>query len=203
MERTCAWCGEPVAYSSGGRPPRYCSAVHRRRGWELRTAQDRAERPVDDGGRNQALVREVVQRTTVLQEAAQAPPAPRPAQRLSGQPYTLPEDAVEWVEALAALRREVTHPQIYPFREQVARACERAAPGAACRCPRTGTAGVWRLVMWGSSRLTGRWWPGPDHEPDHGRGHAPACPVHGWSRACPEGRASLRRRLARRGHVPH
>ncbi|WAU78426.1 hypothetical protein O1Q96_00865 (plasmid) [Streptomyces sp. Qhu-G9] len=127
VERTCAWCGEPVAYSGRGRPPRYCTAAHRRRGWELRTAQDRAERPVDDGGRNQAPVREVVQRTIVLQEAAQAPPAPRPAQRLSGQPYTLPEDAVEWVEALAALRRNVTHPQIYPFREQVARACERAA----------------------------------------------------------------------------
>lgn len=39
----------------------------------------------------------------------------------------LPEDAVEWVEARAALRREVTHPRIYPFREQVARACDRVA----------------------------------------------------------------------------
>ncbi|WP_405953443.1 hypothetical protein [Streptomyces phaeochromogenes] len=131
VERTCAWCGEPVVYGGRGRPPRYCSAAHRRRGWELRTAQERAERPVDDGGRDRAPVREVVERTVVLQEAVQAPPAPRPAHRpahrLSGQPYTLPEDAVEWVEALAALRREVTHPQIYPFREQVARACERAA----------------------------------------------------------------------------
>ncbi|MEU8868767.1 hypothetical protein [Streptomyces umbrinus] len=97
VERTCAWCGEPVAYSGRGRPPRYCSAAHRRRGWELRTAQERAERAVDDGGRNRAPVREVVQRTIVLQEAAQASPAPRPALRLSGQLYTLPEDAVEWV----------------------------------------------------------------------------------------------------------
>ncbi|MEV2236339.1 hypothetical protein AB0H69_48485 [Streptomyces phaeochromogenes] len=127
VERTCAWCGEPVAYGGRDRPPRYCSAAHRRRGWELRTAQERAERPVDDGGRDRAPVREVVQRTVVLQEAAQAPPAPRPALRLSGQPYTLPEDAVEWAEAHAALRRNVTHPQIYPFREQVAQACERAA----------------------------------------------------------------------------
>jgi hypothetical protein len=38
VERTCAWCGEPVAYSGRGRPPRYCTAAHRRRGWELRTA---------------------------------------------------------------------------------------------------------------------------------------------------------------------
>ena len=34
---------------------------------------------------------------------------------------------MEWVKALAALRREVTHPRISPFREQIARACERAA----------------------------------------------------------------------------
>jgi hypothetical protein len=127
VERTCAWCGEPVAYSGRGRPPRYCTAAHRRRAWELRTAQDRAERPVSDGSRNRAPVREVVQHTVVLQEPALARPAPRPAQRLSGQPYTLPEDAVEWVEALAALRRDVTHPRIYPLRDQVARACERAA----------------------------------------------------------------------------
>ncbi|MDQ1022532.1 hypothetical protein QF035_000114 [Streptomyces umbrinus] len=138
VERTCAWCGESVAYSARGRPPRYCSAVHRRRGWELRTAQERAERPVDDGGRDRAPVREVVQRTVVLQEAAQARPAPRPAQRLSGQPYTLPEDAVEWVEALAALRRDVTNPRIYPFREQVARACERTALALRAGVPEPG-----------------------------------------------------------------
>jgi hypothetical protein len=34
------------------RPPRYRSPVHRRQAWELRTAQARAERPVDDGGRS-------------------------------------------------------------------------------------------------------------------------------------------------------
>ncbi|MFF2102282.1 hypothetical protein [Streptomyces sp. NPDC058202] len=50
----------------------------------------------------------------------------RAAQRLSGQPYTLPEDAIEWIEALAALRREaVTNPRVAPFREHIANACER------------------------------------------------------------------------------
>ncbi|WP_326762752.1 hypothetical protein OHB35_52730 [Streptomyces phaeochromogenes] len=82
-------------------------------------------------------MRGVVQRT-VLQEPALARPAPRPAQRLSGQPYTLPEDAVEWVEALAALRRDVTNPRIYPFREQVARACERAALALRAGVPEPG-----------------------------------------------------------------
>ncbi|MFF8867864.1 hypothetical protein ACF08B_38135 [Streptomyces sp. NPDC015139] len=37
----------------------------------------------------------------------------------------MPEDAVEWIEALAALRREVTNPRIAPFREHIARACEK------------------------------------------------------------------------------
>ncbi|MGW1272054.1 hypothetical protein [Streptomyces sp. NPDC002491] len=111
--RTCEWCGEAVDYSGRGRPPRYCGPVHRRRAWELRTAQERAERPLEDGGQ------------IALQQRDLIPPAPRPAQRLSGQAYTLPEDAVEWVEALAALRQDVNNPKIFLFREQIARACER------------------------------------------------------------------------------
>ncbi|MFI6434946.1 hypothetical protein [Streptomyces sp. NPDC050759] len=122
-----------VNKASRGRPPRYCSPVHRRRAWELRTAQDRAERPVSDGGQCREPVREVVQRTetvvrtVVLQDPDRIPLAPRAAQGLNGQPYTLPEDAVEWIEALAALRRAAVDPRIYTFREHVALACEKAA----------------------------------------------------------------------------
>jgi hypothetical protein len=86
-------------------------------------------------------VREVVQRTvvrTVRQEPSPVRSAPRPAQRLSGEPYTLPEDAVEWVEALAALRGDVTNPRIYPFREHVARACERTAQALRASSPDPG-----------------------------------------------------------------
>jgi hypothetical protein len=107
--------------------------VHRRRAWELRTAHERAQRPVSDGGKTQEPVREVVQhvekvvRTVARPEPVSIPPVPRPAQRLSGEPYTLPEDAVEWIEALAALRRDVDNPKIHPFREHVARACMRTA----------------------------------------------------------------------------
>jgi hypothetical protein len=133
VQRTCAWCGAPVAYGGRGRPPRFCSPVHRRRAWELRSAQDRAERPVSDGGQSREPVREVVQRTETvvrtitLRDPGRIPLAPRAAERLNGQPYTLPEDAVEWVEALAALRRSARDPKIYPFREHLARACEKAA----------------------------------------------------------------------------
>ncbi|MGW6263332.1 hypothetical protein, partial [Streptomyces sp. NPDC055085] len=53
----------------------------------------------------------------LVQDAGRGSAAPRPAKRLSGQPYTLPEDAVEWIEALAVLRREaVTNPKVVPFR---------------------------------------------------------------------------------------
>ncbi len=67
-------------------------------------------------------------RTIVLRDTSQIPPAPRPAQRLSGQPYTLPEDAVEWIEALRALRLEAaTNPRVSAFREHIARACDKTA----------------------------------------------------------------------------
>ncbi|GAA3141399.1 hypothetical protein GCM10017687_67630 [Streptomyces echinatus] len=66
LEHTCEWCGEPVAQSGRGRPPRYCSPVHRRRAWELRTAESRADRPVSQGGRTREPVREVVQRTETV-----------------------------------------------------------------------------------------------------------------------------------------
>ncbi|WP_328743898.1 hypothetical protein OHT57_01045 [Streptomyces sp. NBC_00285] len=88
---------------------------------------------MSDGSQSREPVREVVQRTetvvrtVVLQDSDRIPMAPRAAQRLNGQPYTLPEDAVEWIEALAVLRRAVTDPKVYPFREHVALACEKAA----------------------------------------------------------------------------
>ncbi|MFF0142360.1 hypothetical protein ACFYRN_38715 [Streptomyces sp. NPDC005227] len=69
---------------------------------------------------------ETVVRTEVSPDAGRTLLAPMPARRLSGQPYTLPEDAVEWIEALAALRRDaLTNPKVTPFREHIARACEK------------------------------------------------------------------------------
>lgn len=106
--------------------------VRRRWARELRSAEERAGRPVREGGRSTDPVCEIVQRTEtvgrtrVLSDTGRMPLAPRPAQRLSGQPYTLPEDAIEWIEALAALRRgAVTNPRVPPFREHIAKACEK------------------------------------------------------------------------------
>ncbi|MGW7427501.1 hypothetical protein ACWGJB_47440 [Streptomyces sp. NPDC054813] len=63
--------------------------------------------------------------TRTLTVAVPAPP--RPAVRVTGQPYTLPGDAVEWVEVLKALRDVAGAGQIYPFREQLAKICDRTA----------------------------------------------------------------------------
>ncbi|MER6288414.1 hypothetical protein [Streptomyces sviceus] len=99
-----------------------------------------------DGGLSREPVREVVQRTetvvrtVVLRDLDHIPLAPRAAQRLDGQPYTLPEDAVEWIEALAALRRAATSPKIYLLRDHVALACERAAQTLREESPRAGDA---------------------------------------------------------------
>ncbi|WP_432021389.1 hypothetical protein [Streptomyces sp. 1222.5] len=57
-------------------------------------------------------------------ETSSAPPQP-PTRRLSGEPYTLPSDALEWIEALAVLRPEVNNPKVFPFREHIARACQK------------------------------------------------------------------------------
>ncbi|WP_405675454.1 hypothetical protein OG848_47480 (plasmid) [Streptomyces canus] len=119
--------------------------MHRRRAWELRSAQDRAERPVSDGGQSREPVREIVERTktvvrtVALRDEDKVPPAPRAAQRLNGQPYTLPEDAVEWIEALAALRREVTNPKIHAFRQHIALACEKTAQALRAADPGAGS----------------------------------------------------------------
>ncbi|MFF4442842.1 hypothetical protein [Streptomyces sp. NPDC001621] len=96
LERSYEWCGEPVAYSGRGRPPRYCSPVHRRRAWEVRSAVARPDRPVSEGGRSREPVREVVERTeTVVRTVTRpdprsAPSGAQPARHLSGEPYTLP-----------------------------------------------------------------------------------------------------------------
>ncbi|MEU1466366.1 hypothetical protein ABZ467_38385 [Streptomyces sp. NPDC005727] len=105
--------------------------MHRRRAWDVRSAEARADRPVIEGGRSREPVRGVVERTeTVVRTVTRPDPGSAPAgvelaRCLSGEPYTLSSDAIEWIEALAALRREVANPRVFPFREHIARASER------------------------------------------------------------------------------
>ncbi|WP_329405009.1 hypothetical protein [Streptomyces melanogenes] len=95
---TCAWCGERIVYAGVGRPPKYCRDSHRKRASEVRTAQRRAARPVDQGGQTTDPVREVVERTeTVTRTTVRRGPAK----------LRLPEDIYEWQHALAQLQNQV------------------------------------------------------------------------------------------------
>ena len=95
---TCAWCGERIVYAGVGRPPKYCRDSHRKRASEVRTAQRRAARPVDQGGQTTEPIREVVERTeTVTRTTVRRGPAkPR-----------LPQDIYEWQHALTQLQNQV------------------------------------------------------------------------------------------------
>lgn len=132
VKRTCEWCGKAIEWSGVGRPPLYCRDAHRKRASALRRAQALADRPVAEGGRTAEPVREVVERTrTVTQTVVrQGPVEVRrvPATRLSGEPYTMPADPIEWAEALAHLRDAVSSGRIpAPARESLARACDQTA----------------------------------------------------------------------------
>ncbi|MEU5547641.1 hypothetical protein AB0G85_35675 [Streptomyces sioyaensis] len=91
----CAWCGEQILYAGVGRPPKYCRAAHRKRASELRTAQRRAGRPVDEGGQRTEPVREVVERTETLT---------RTTVRRGPAKLRMPQDVYEWQRALRELQ---------------------------------------------------------------------------------------------------
>ena len=96
VSRTCAWCGAVVPYSGRGRPRLYCSKSHRNRAWELRTAATRA----GDGTRTSKPVREIIERTTVVE----APPEAARA--------TLPGNAREWCAMLGHLTAQLRGGQL-------------------------------------------------------------------------------------------
>lgn len=96
VSRTCAWCGIEMTYSGRGRPRLYCSKSHRNRAWELRTAATRA----GDGTRTSEPVREVIERTTVVESP---PNAVRPA---------LPMTAADWCAMLGHLTGQLRGGQL-------------------------------------------------------------------------------------------
>lgn len=85
-----------------------------------------------EGGRTAEPVREVVERTETVTRTVvrQGPVEVRtvPAVRLSGEPYTLPTDPIEWAQTLAYLRAAAAQGRIPDIaRESLAAACERTA----------------------------------------------------------------------------
>lgn len=115
---TCAWCGDRILYAGVGRPPKYCRDSHRKRASELRTAQRRAARPVDQGGQTTEPVRTVVERTeTVTRTTVRSGPSkPR-----------LPQDIYEWQHALTQLQNEVRAGRLAGFHEVLVRDLEATA----------------------------------------------------------------------------
>lgn len=115
---TCAWCGGRIVYAGVGRPPKYCRDSHRKRASELRTAQKRAARPVDQGGQTTEPVREVVERTeTITRTTVRRGPAK----------LRLPEDIYEWQHALRQLQNEVRAGRLAGFHEVLVRDLEATA----------------------------------------------------------------------------
>ncbi|MCM1943681.1 hypothetical protein NC239_36440 [Streptomyces sp. G3] len=115
---TCAWCGERIVYAGVGRPPKYCRDSHRKRASEVRTAQRRAARPVDQGGQTTEPVREVVERTeTVTRTTVRRGPAK----------VRLPEDIYEWQHALVQLQNAVRAGRLAGFHEVLVRDLEATA----------------------------------------------------------------------------
>jgi hypothetical protein len=100
---TCRWCGDQVPYAGVGRRPLYCSDAHRQRAYEVRTALARAGRPVEQGGRADAPVREVVERTETVTRTTVRRQAPY-----------LPHTVQQWVHALGELRAQLAAERVRP-----------------------------------------------------------------------------------------
>lgn len=112
---TCRWCGELITYAGVGRPPRYCRDSHRKRASELRTAQRRSGRPVDEGGRTSEPVREVVERVETRT---------RTTVRRGWPEIRLPQDIYGWMRALRQLQNEVRDGQHVGFHDVLVRDLE-------------------------------------------------------------------------------
>lgn len=113
--RTCLWCGAEIEYAGVGRPPLYCRDSHRKRASELRTAQRRAGRPVDEGGRTTEPVREVIERTETRT---------RTTVRRGPSKVRLPQDIHEWTGALWQLRSAVREGRFTGFHDLLVRELE-------------------------------------------------------------------------------
>jgi hypothetical protein len=82
----CAYCKKAFKLSKRGRPPRYCSASHRQRAYELRRARASIDIPslllgrdIDDIRTRAGIERTVID---VLRKVGVLPSAPTPPKRL-------------------------------------------------------------------------------------------------------------------------
>lgn len=105
VKRTCAWCGTELEYSGTGRPPKFCTAGHRKRWHERKKAKAELGRADD----TREPVREVIERTeTIVRTIVRKGPAvlqpvpTRPA--LAQADLRFPESFDDWYTMLALLQ---------------------------------------------------------------------------------------------------
>lgn len=128
MSRTCGWCGVALPYSGKGRPPAYCCKAHRNRAWEVRSATARQADALGAGTASAGPVREVVERTTVVEKPV-----------VVAGPPTGPVSAADWCALLDQLaaqlrtgkvgREHWNHGKLFSTLTDVYIALDRAHPG--------------------------------------------------------------------------
>nr|WP_157528632.1 hypothetical protein [Kibdelosporangium sp. MJ126-NF4] len=101
VERECEACGTSFALSGQGRPPKYCSDACRQRAWALR----QATRQLGRGDPRPSVVREVVDRETVVVRAR-----PAPISRLTAE-LIEPTTGRHWAELLERLTAQLADPK--------------------------------------------------------------------------------------------
>lgn len=102
VERECEACGTSFAPAGKGRPPKYCSDPCRQRAWALR----RAGQQLGQGDPRPRVVREVVDRETVVVRARPAPMTRLTAPTVLAEPTT----GRGWVELLGKLAAQLQDP---------------------------------------------------------------------------------------------
>ncbi|GGK94045.1 hypothetical protein Ppa06_70010 [Planomonospora parontospora subsp. parontospora] len=128
--RTCAWCGQYVAYSGRGRPASYCSKSCRNRAWEVRSAEARLQRDIAAGALRtepvRETIREIVTENTIVVRRTKPDPI-------------VPTAARQWIDVLAELREQLRtgelgrkhwqHAKLYDALADVVTALGEAHPG--------------------------------------------------------------------------
>lgn len=128
LSRTCGWCGVAMPYSGKGRPPAYCCKAHRNRAWEVRSATARQAEAQSVGTASPGPVREVVERTTVVERPVAVPGPP-----------SVPVSADDWCALLDQLaaqlrtgkvgREHWKHRKLFGALMDAYTALDRAHPG--------------------------------------------------------------------------
>ena len=133
VERECEACGTKFAPVGHGRPPKYCSDACRQRAWALREAA----RKLGQGDPRPRVVREFVDRETVVVRALPAPVTRLTAPTALAEPTT----GRGWAELLGVLAAQLQdpqhvtannhwhHPKLYDALVQAMASLGRAHPG--------------------------------------------------------------------------